>query len=78
MLIIGSITRYFSVGILVYKWSFSGVARTAIYTMNSLFSSSYVILYFKINKKIGSREIDGVRSISLEPDEREKDYLCLC
>lgn len=53
------------------------MARAAIYTMNSLFFFLYVILYFKINKKIGSREIDGVRSISLEPDEREKDYLCL-
>ena len=38
----------------------------------------YVVLYFKINKKIGSRKIDGVKGISLEPDEREKDYLCLC
>ena len=38
----------------------------------------YVILYFKINKKIGSREINGVKDIFLEPNEREKDYLCLC
>ena len=32
----------------------------------------YVILYFKINKKIGSRKIDGFRGISLEPDERKR------
>lgn len=40
MLIIESITRYFSVGILVYKWSFTSMVRTGIYTMNMLFSSA--------------------------------------
>jgi len=40
MLIIGSITRYFSVGIPVYKWSFTGMVRADIYTMNMLFSST--------------------------------------
>lgn len=40
MLIIGLITRYFSVSILVYKWSFSGMIRAGIYTMNMLFSSA--------------------------------------